>query len=172
MLISEEYKEEMQKKHEASTSFGSDGGDRWSKVVAEVSNEVGTRDILDYGAGKGSLSCCLPAYNVVSYDPAVPKFNHVPFPHDIVACLDVLEHVEPDCLDEVIKDLARLTKKNLITVVNVGPAMKTLSDGRNAHLIQEDYRFWIPLLDKHFGLVQFNNFGVNILMVWSKRVLQ
>jgi S-adenosylmethionine:diacylglycerol 3-amino-3-carboxypropyl transferase len=71
-----------------------------------------------------------------------------PEPHDIVVCTDVLEHIEPDCLDDVLADIRRCTKKAALLVVATRPAMKTLSDGRNAHLIQEDFKWWEPHIEK------------------------
>jgi 2-polyprenyl-3-methyl-5-hydroxy-6-metoxy-1,4-benzoquinol methylase len=65
-----------------------------------------------------------------------------PEPHDIVACTDVLEHIEPDCLDDVLKDIRRCTKKVAFLLIATRPAIKVLADGRNAHLIQQPYTWW------------------------------
>jgi len=42
------------------------------------------------------------------YDPVFPEYGE-PRPADLVCCIDVLEHIEPDLVDNVILELARVT---------------------------------------------------------------
>lgn len=70
----------------------------------------------------------------------------------MVACIDVLEHIEPEYLDEVINDLIRLTQGVCFLSIHTGPAIKVLSDGRNAHLTQQPMKWWIPKLWDRFEL--------------------
>jgi hypothetical protein len=72
-------------------------------------------------------------------------------PADVVVCNDVLEHVEPEHLDEVLKHMASLAKKAIVLTVATVPAVKTLADGRNAHLIVENARWWYTKLEPYFG---------------------
>jgi hypothetical protein len=65
-------------------------------------------------------------------------------PAQMVACIDVLEHVEPDLIDNVMDDIASLAEGVVFISFDTGPAMKTLSDGRNAHLIQQPLEWWFP----------------------------
>jgi hypothetical protein len=69
--------------------------------------------------------------------------------------VDVLEHIEPDCLDDVLDDLKRVTKGIGFFTVACGPAAKVLPDGRNAHLIQEPPEWWLPKLLERFDLYTF-----------------
>lgn len=172
MLISENYREQNAQLHADRPDYGAAGGQKWAPTVADIANNLNTRNILDYGAGKGSLARCLPAFNVKQYDPAIPEIAKPPEPCDVVACLDVLEHIEPQCLEAVLADLQRVTKQNLICVVCTVPAQKTLPDGRNAHLIVQDYKWWWDELSHYFEVVNFNNLGANIMFVLSKRVVQ
>ena len=64
----------------------------------------------------------------------------------MVACIDVLEHIEPQCLDSVLDHLAALTEGVAFLSIHTGPAVKVLSDGRNAHLTQEPMMWWLPKL--------------------------
>lgn len=73
----------------------------------------------------------------------------------MVACIDVLEHIEPDCLEAVLDDLRRLTEGVLFASVHTGPAFKTLSDGRNAHLTQQSAGWWLPKFCERFDLQSF-----------------
>ena len=77
-------------------------------------------------------------------------------PCRFVACIDVLEHIEPHLLDNVLDDLKRVTAGVGVFTVNTGPAKKVLPDGRNAHLIQQPARWWLPKILERFELVTFN----------------
>ena len=90
------------------------------------------------------------------YDPAVPHWSAAPAPCAFVACIDVLEHIESHLLDNVLDDLRRVTLRfGLFTVCTI-PAAKVLPDGRNAHLIQQPARWWLPKILERFELVTFN----------------
>jgi hypothetical protein len=68
----------------------------------------------------------------------------------------VLEHIEPDLLENVLDDPARVTVRFGVFTVHTGPAAKILADGRNAHLIQKPSAWWLPLFTRRFELVAFN----------------
>ncbi len=74
---------------------------------------------------------------------------------DAILYIDVLEHIEPDYLDNVLDDLQSLVQRCGFFPVHIGPAIKTLPDGRNAHLIQQPPAWWLPRLLSHFELVVF-----------------
>ena len=62
----------------------------------------------------------------------------------MVVCIYVLEHIEPECLEDVLDHLESLTEQVLFATVHTGPAGKILPDGRNAHLIQKPSEWWLP----------------------------
>jgi hypothetical protein len=70
----------------------------------------------------------------------------------MVACIDVLEHIEPELLDNVLDHLQSLTELVVMLTIDSGPAGKVLSDGRNAHLIQEPMAWWLPKLSARWDL--------------------
>jgi hypothetical protein len=115
--------------------------------------------MVDYGAGKGRLSQSIkPDHKVMvcQYDPGVDDISEPPGPTDgLVSCIDVLEHIEPELLDNVLDDLQRITLNVGFFTIHTGPAVKVLSDGRNAHLIQKGYGWWLPKLIKRFDLMNF-----------------
>lgn len=123
-----------------------------------LSQQLGTEDVLDYGAGKCTLSNELP-FKIQNYDPCVERISQRPKPADIVVCTDVLEHIEPDHLEAVLDDLKELTQEVIVLNVSTQPAKKILADGRNAHLIVETYRWWLPRLLNRWHMSQFNNFN-------------
>ena len=111
---------------------------------------------LDYGTGKGQLVKHLRKnitsnINVDGYDPAVDEWsNHPNKKYDIVSCLDVLEHVELGSIDAVIDDIASLTKNFCYIVIDVQPAVKTLADGRNAHILLAPQDWWLQKFGSKF----------------------
>lgn len=133
----------------------------FAPLVAQVVRANGVRQLLDYGAGKGRLAEALPGHlkepvSVTPYDPAIEAWSATPQPADMVTCIDVLEHIEPDCLDAVLDDLKRVTRRIGLFTVHTGAAVKMLADGRNAHLIQQPPAWWLPRLMARFELIAFN----------------
>ena len=158
MLISKEYKAEQEKLHEnvnygvASISF--------APMVSGLIDTLKVDEMLDYGAGKGRLGQSIKPSRPITielYDPAIEAYNDTPTPRDFVCCIDVLEHIEPECLDDVLDDLKRVTKRFGFFTIHTGPAVKVLSDGRNAHLTQEDYKWWLPKLWERFHIHQLTH---------------
>lgn len=109
---------------------------------------MGITHLLDYGCGSQcNLAKNLKADHKVTYqafDPCVPRFSKPAIPAQLVCCIDVLEHIEPHYLDNVLDDIARLTEGIAFLSIDTGPALKMLSDGRNAHLIQQPMSWWLP----------------------------
>lgn len=145
MLITPEYRELNRKLHNDNEHYGT-SGKNWREAARELS-EHGRLSILDYGCGKQTLKKALgPAYRVTGYDPCIDGLDTPPEPHDVVVCGDVMEHVEPDLVMEVLRDVRRLMKVRGLFVIGMQPAMKTLADGRNAHLSLHTQEQWVALL--------------------------
>lgn len=162
MLISDSYRALNKELHDRKVNYGTSGRNYVSVVQGLI--DVHGRDILDYGCGARTLQTAL-GFDIRNYDPALPEFSERPEPADIVACTDVLEHIEPECLDEVLTDLRRCTKKVAFMTIATGPAKKFLADGRNAHLIQADAPWWLQKLwNAGFELMQFSNFGHELVL--------
>jgi len=155
MLITDQYRELNAQLHNTNPDYGVSSS-KWAPVVAGLADQVGTRDILDYGCGKGLLKSTL-GWPIREYDPSIPGKDAPPEPADFVTCTDVLEHIEPECLEHVLNDLQRLTRKIAFLNIATRPAKKILADGRNAHLIQQQLPFWLPLLWDRFTLLMVEN---------------
>lgn len=166
MLISPEYQELNKQLHETNESYGVSSA-RWVDLVIELSSKYNCADILDYGCGKGKLKQGIGP-KVKEYDPAIEGKTEK-HPCDLVVCTDVMEHIEPDCLDGVLDDLEAMTKKAAFITVATRPAKKILADGRNAHLIVEDSNWWVVKFTQRWKLVTFQDLGGEFLMVLEKR---
>lgn len=152
LLISDSYRQLNVTLH-AGGNFGRHG-DKWATPVEHLIAEHDAATVLDYGCGQGSLARALGG-RVSEYDPAIPEKSAPPVRADVVVCTDVLEHVEPECLGEVLDHLHDLTRKACFVVIATRPAKKILADGRNAHLIVEDDAFWRDQLEQRFRIVSF-----------------
>lgn len=157
-MISESYRKLNAELHETNPYFGV-RGNQYVPLIKYFAEKCKAFSFLDYGCGKGTLVEELrsiePMASVMGYDPAIRKYDLPPLPADVVTCLDVLEHVEPEYLDSVLADIKRLTKKVTILAIATRPAKKTLPDGRNAHLIVKPANWWYSKLREFFGNLSY-----------------
>jgi hypothetical protein len=167
MLITPEYKALQKQLHAEAPHYGV-SGERYTDIIRQISH-WGRLAILDYGCGKQTLARALgPAYRVTNYDPCIEGLDTPPEPHDVVACTDVMEHVEADCIRETLAELRRLTKQSILFVISVVPAQKVLADGRNAHISLYPVETWIDMIraagfdpgEKFDDGEGFNTFGL------------
>ena len=157
--ISDEYRTVQAAMHRDDTHYGN-ASVRMAPTVMSVLNEIRPPNLLDYGAGKGRLGQELAKkyphkIDIRNYDPAIPEWSVPPTPSDFVCCLDVLEHIEPNYLEDVLNDLKRVTLRHGFFSIYTGPAKRILPDGRNAHLIQKPPKWWLPKLMEMFELLNF-----------------
>ena len=161
--ISEEYRKQQQELHKNPNYGVASLG--FSPIVASIIKQLEIKSLSDYGAGKKRLLEGLNANHVIPefyypYDPAFPEYGK-PQKAELVCCIDVLEHIEPEMIDNVIKELSLLVTDWGFFTIHQGPAAKFLSDGRNAHLIQESTSWWLKKLIKYFDIfkLQKNTIG-------------
>lgn len=153
MLITDEYRAQQEQLHE-NPNYGV-ASLQYAPIVSEICNTLEVQHLLDYGAGKCRLFQNLKVNHrmkLQAYDPGVARLSSSPVPAEMVACIDVLEHIEPDLLDNVLDDLARLTEAVAFLTIHTGPAVKVLADGRNAHLTQQPLEWWLPKLWERFDI--------------------
>lgn len=155
MLISDEYKALQVKAHRDRPDWGQAGMANRDQVV-EFCKHNGFSTLLDYGCGKGHLreSLGTEGIAVTNYDPGIPEFDARPEPHEFVVSFDVLEHVEPECVDAVLDDLKSLILKAGIFTVSTAPAKAILADGTNAHRCIRPKAWWLERLSERFRHVQ------------------
>lgn len=162
-LITPEYLALNKRLHRDNLAYGV-GGSKYVDIVKTLTATIKAQSILDYGAGKGFLAEGLP-FPIWEYDPAIPGKDASPRPAELVICTDVLEHIEPDRLPFVLADLKRCVRKVGYFVIHTGPAQKTLADGRNAHLIQQDAAWWGKQLAQYFAVPKVKVRGLELHVI-------
>jgi 2-polyprenyl-3-methyl-5-hydroxy-6-metoxy-1,4-benzoquinol methylase len=150
-LISDEYRLTNIELHRRNHTYGSYGS-RWAPLVRELKEKFAAESILDYGCGKGTLAEALPDLGLREYDPCVVGKDAPPAPADLVICTDVLEHIEPELIDNVIEHIWSVTLKVAFLNISTRRAAKRLPDGRNAHLIVQDPDWWTVRVELCFDI--------------------
>jgi len=143
-MITEKYKEQLLILHQKEV-FG-----KRSKIPKHLGmfiEKIKPKTILDFGCGKGNLVTRLredyPDIIVEGYDPGNPKYDNSidDKKFDLIISTDVLEHIEPNFIDETLKYLS--DRSNYVFhLIACSPAKHRLSDGRNAHLIIKEDQWW------------------------------
>lgn len=153
VLISEGYRQQQEALH-SNGNYGT-ASIFYAPIVSEICNKLEVLHLLDYGCASCNLFKNLKvnhAMKLQAYDPAIAKYSTSPAPAEMVACIDVLEHIEPELLDNVLDDLERVTEAVIFMTIDTAPAQKVLPDGRNAHLTQQPMNWWLPKIWDRFDV--------------------
>lgn len=128
----------------------------WAPRVAAYMQELKARSLLDYGCGKSNLALKVsdllprpPAYTFTVYDPVTAP--SVPEPADFVTSIDVLEHVELECLDAVLHDIRRCMQKAALITVSLRDRSPKKA---KVHPIVRPRDWWIAKISLEVGRVQ------------------
>lgn len=166
MLLTEAYRAEQAALHERG-NYGT-ASLKYGEIVSKLVRNTKATTLLDYGCGAmrnlAKVLDCDVEYE--GYDPAVPDFAIDPDPAEFVVSIDVLEHIEPECLEAVLDHIRSKTLRHAFLTIHTGPAVKVLSDGRNAHLIQEGPEWWLPKIMTRWKLLQFSasRYGFHVFL--------
>ncbi len=155
-LISPEYKELLAWEH--SNTPGRWGRTAEMYVDTIVRHSDGLTDWLDYGAGSGGLNIAIQKrhaekhISITEYEPSRPN-TVAPDPKPYVVCIDVLEHIEPGLIDNVLDDLQRVTQTQGYFTISCRLATKILKDGRNAHILVKPRDWWKQQIESRFNIL-------------------
>lgn len=172
-LISDEYKAQLQEKHGTDDQWGNTSLNHY-KTIVQFIDHYKIKSILDYGCGKGMIgkkfredqeNGLYPGIEFFEYDPGIPGKTDPDTKGDLLINTDVLEHIEPELIDNVLTDMAARCQRVAFIVINCVPAHHFLPDGRNAHLIVEDKPWWEAKLKKHFNVIQAERHGTDLYVV-------
>ena len=148
-LISDEYRTLLQNYRTKRADWGGTGR-KYGEEVAAYAREMGCESILDYGCGNQSLKLTLPRYlRYAGYDPAIEEYSHFPEGEwDLICCIDVMEHVEEDCVDAVLERIHAAAEVGVYFLISLVAAKAVLPDGRNAHITLLEPEEWYEKLNK------------------------
>ena len=157
-MITPYYKDQLKVLHSRDVMWGSSAG-RWRGDVMEHAERLQAKTILDYGCGKGHLKLLTEKFGFVvkEYDPGIPGKDGPAEACDMVACLDVLEHIEPDQLDAALWHMRALAFKGALFVAALYPSGTKLPDGRDSHLIIQPPEWWVEKVESVFGKTQWDH---------------
>jgi hypothetical protein len=153
MLITDQYRKLNRKLHEE-TVFGA-SGKKWALLIGGIMQRLKIQSMLDYGCGRGTIKNFYQQHSLFNsvtineYDPAVPGKDTLPESADMVSVIDVLEHIEPKCLDDVLNHIYSLILKAGFFVICLRGSSNFLEDGTDTHRIIEPPSWWINKLEEH-----------------------
>lgn len=141
MTTSDSYKALLTQKHQDGNWGRSTGIPDMARWCIDQYN---VKSIVDFGCGKGlvtkQLQAEYPQIDICGHDPSLD--TKLPDKVDMIFSKDVLEHIEPERLEQVLSDLYQRTGKAQYHLIACHKAIHYLSDGRNAHLIIETPDWW------------------------------
>ena len=166
--ITDEYKATIvQYRSGTSPSWGSTGDRNFGyRLLNFLNMRPDVKTVLDFGCGHGKLGGFItenrPDVVWEEYDPSIEGKDKLPNGHyDLICSSDVMEHIEPECLNEVLDWLNNHAKYQYHLISCELCAGSELPDGRNAHLIVETPEWWRETF-KPFGVIMF----------WSKEEIR
>ncbi len=122
-----------------------------SPIIEKILKFYSCKSLYDFGCGKGhqysihKIDKIWNIENLYLYDIGVPEISKKPYANikfDAVISIDVFEHIEENDIETEIKELIERIIKIGFFVIDTKPALKTLPDGRNAHLTIKPKKWW------------------------------
>ena len=140
-MISDDYRRQLQEKHATDSEWGNTGI-RLYGTLLEMIDRTNAQSVLDYGCGKGLVGTRFreeqkqPGNKYAhvdfrEYDPGIPGKDLADTSADVLFNTDVLEHIEPEFLDNVLADMARRTNKAAFMLISCVSAFHRLPDGHD-----------------------------------------
>lgn len=128
-------------------------------IIFENIKNNNVKKILDYGCGKAKFHKFLfkdfSNIEIIKFDPAVEEFSKKPIGFfDLLLCVDVLEHIEENKIQETLLDIFSYSN-NVILTITCYPATQILPNGKNAHYTIKNPEWWNELLkpyDKKYSV--------------------
>ena len=148
-MITQKYKKILSEIH-SNTKFGKRR--KLPDFLEDFINDTQPATILDFGCGKGNLVETLKEKytfrDIYGFDPANPEYDKNLVKVDLIVSTDVLEHIEPELLDQTLNEIKKHSKY-IYHLISCAPAKLVLPDGRNAHVLLQDKFQWIETFEQH-----------------------
>lgn len=82
---------------------------------------------------------------------------------ELLFCLDVLEHIEEQYIDNILEIFSKKSQKVFLTIANHSDVV----DDRELHLIQKDNIFWNEKILIYFNIINYEERYNKKLMIYS-----
>jgi 2-polyprenyl-3-methyl-5-hydroxy-6-metoxy-1,4-benzoquinol methylase len=143
------------------------------QLVKNFVIENNITSVLDVGSGRGNVikilketnqdikitSCDLKKFH--NYDCEFKELNLCDKNslinlenknYDLIVCLDVLEHVQKECVEDIFKTFNKISDFTILTIANHSDK----HNGVELHIIQENMSYWKPIIEKYFDILTFD----------------
>ena len=169
-LISKEYKEKIVAFH-TKRGWGGPISKHIPFLIHKYMALSQANSILDYGAGsslfKEKMDQQYPnaKFNIHEYEPGIIGKDEDPPVCDATVCLDVLEHIEPNKIDNVLQHIYDKTNKWAYVMICCIPSRKTFSDGQNLHLLIRESNWWLEKFKYEWDMFDIKTYNGGFLEV-------
>lgn len=145
-----------------------DNEGKWA-VISKLLSDINFNSVVDLGCGRGfylrkllelgkdaigvefSKVCCEKYLNDVPYiNEDIFSFCRQDRCYDLTLCMDVLEHIEPSNISELIQGIRNISERAIIGVANHSDVLM----GHELHLIIENHDWWYDKLKKYYNKVE------------------
>jgi len=151
------------------TSYNKDNGGKTynaslmiKPIIYNICSEYKVKTIFDFGCGPAAhwdeMGPVIKPKKVMCYDPAIEKFKHLPpdnIKYDMTMCVDVLEHIPEEEIDEVLYHTFWRTKNVMLFSIALTKAQQQLPNGQNAHVTIKDKQWWFDKIERFYGLYPY-----------------
>ena len=154
-LATDIYKNQLYEQHIENKNWGQGSSLTKLKYFKEFLEENQCKTIIDYGCGKSNFKGFIEKdydYKVTEYDIGIAGKDTLDEAADFIVCVDLLEHVEPDCLDNVLRHIQKYTLKGMFFSICKVKSHSSLKDGTNMHRIINDEDWWYSKVLQYFKL--------------------
>ena len=173
-LISKEYKEKIVAFHKK-RHWGYAFEKRTPSLIYKYMALSQANSILDYGAGYGEFKKQMDdkypnaKFNIHEYEPGIVGKDEDPPVCDATVCFDVLEHIEPNKIDNVLQHIYDKTNKWAYVVICCVPARKTFPDGQNLHLLIREPNWWLEKFKYEWDMLDIEDSGGHLKILLIKK---
>jgi len=155
-LISNKYKDLIVQRHKK-TKWGG-AVEHKQKFIKKHADEYSCKSILDYGSGYGMMKQLMQEdypneYEIHEYEPGIVGKDLDPIACDMTISFDVLEHIEPNKIDNVLQHIYDKTNKIAYHNICCIPAQGSFPDGRNFHLLVKKPSWWIKKFEDKWDII-------------------
>lgn len=153
----EKYKNWYQPLHDTTNYFRGYSLKFFIPNISTLIRDSNISTALDYGCGKAELHSSymlrkLWGLEILDkYDPGVTDWNKLPIrSYDLVFCIDVMEHIEEQDVDDILLHIYELTNKVAFFSISTRLANKMLLDGSNVHKTVRPENWWREKINNIF----------------------